>query len=296
MPSNPNASADGTIDVDRGLLIVRYVSAEDQDFPPRIEISAAPRSADEICIVLHPDAAEPVLWEPGAALVVQAVKKGQLIVGAIAARANSSTAAVVRIHPLSQGHPSIDVETSATQPIAQGADDQAARDLRLMGHLAGRGDVFAHANDWIAGPAAPARIEGIAIEWPGRPKGVDIRYAVTAANGSSVATTLTDPGTFVGTRGQSLPLVSLSLELEGPAACRFEFTAEVLFLDASPVSAVGLQLQLAGPTGREPLVGLRLGIQPALVSHARQGLQAPSPGKASAKRVRVFRPSEAKPS
>jgi len=37
--------------------------------------------------------------------------------------------------------------------------------LRLMAHVAGIGDVFVNLNEWIAGPSAPSRIEGIAVEY-----------------------------------------------------------------------------------------------------------------------------------
>jgi hypothetical protein len=43
-------------------------------------------------------------------------------------------------------------------------------------------DVVVGPNAWIAGPARPSRIEGLAPEWPSKPAGLDIRDAVQFAN------------------------------------------------------------------------------------------------------------------
>jgi hypothetical protein len=132
--------------------------------------------------------------------------------------------------------------------------------LRLLGHVAGIGDVSVDANEWIAGPTAPSRIEGICIQWPTKPRDLDIRYAVKTPAQTGVAK-MVDLETFAGTRGRALPVTGIVIEVSGTGAANTEVIAEAVFLSAPILRAVGQRVVLTGPTGREPLVGLRLAIQ-----------------------------------
>src|SRR5439155_85550 len=75
-----------------------------------------------------------------------------------------STAATVKIETLSQGEAAAPL---AGQALGKRPNDLAG--LRLRAHIAGIGDVHSGSDEWIAGPEAPARIEGLAIEWPDKP-------------------------------------------------------------------------------------------------------------------------------
>jgi hypothetical protein len=160
-------------------------------------------------------------------------------------------------------------------------------DLRVLGHVAGIGDVLADADTWLAGPAAPSRIEGIAVEWPGRPDDLRLRYSVRTARSQAGSGRMMDMGAFAGTRGRALPIVSLVLELSGPGASGFQFAAEAIFLGSPRLRAVGRRVVLSGPTGREPLVGFRLRVDAVKVEA--QPVAAPARSGVSSDRVRVFR-------
>src|SRR3979409_2058214 len=96
MEDQPAHSGQGkTVDLDRGIFIVRYSTAEDEAFPPKVKISAAPGNNDCINPILHPDEREAVLWQPGAALVVQALDAGQLMVEVTPTRTKGSASATV---------------------------------------------------------------------------------------------------------------------------------------------------------------------------------------------------------
>lgn len=141
-------------------------------------------------------------------------------------------------------------------------------DFRLLGHLAGRGDVIVEMNEWIGGPEVPCRIEGIAVAWPKRPGGLDIRYAVTLGGPRPSAEAFVETGSYAGTRGRGLSLVGLTLEIAGRAATEYELCVEALFFGSAPMREQGSRIVLSGATGREPLVGLRIGLQrPASSSH-----------------------------
>ena len=49
------------ITIDRGLFLVRYAAAEDQEQPPRVRLSSDPLSKKDITFVLYPDENEPIL-------------------------------------------------------------------------------------------------------------------------------------------------------------------------------------------------------------------------------------------
>ena len=65
-----------TVDIDRGLFLVRYRSADDPRRPPSVRIALDADSAPENALITHPDAHEAVLFEPGTALAVRAVENG----------------------------------------------------------------------------------------------------------------------------------------------------------------------------------------------------------------------------
>jgi hypothetical protein len=275
-----------TITLDRGLFLVRYVAAEDQARPPRVKVSADPTAGKNIQFLLHPDHSVPVLWQPDTCLVIHAKESAQLAVRVIPAREGGSIAATVRIEPLSQGN----VELA---PTHSNSNDTGT--FQILGHLTGIGDVIVNADDWLAGPSAPTRIEGISLAWPGRPPGLDIRYAVKTAKPQPISGRATELGSFAGTRGKAMPIVGLMFEICGPAAANFQISVEAIFLGSAVTHIIGDRIVASGPTGREPLVGLRLGLNPTLglkgAHHAARPTAKAFIGKArqSADRAHVYR-------
>jgi hypothetical protein len=245
-----------TVTVDRGLFLVRYAAAEDQEQPPTVKLSADPASNGNVSFVLLPDHDEPILWQPETCLVVRTLAAAKLAVHVQPRRKGGSTAATIRIEPISQG--------TATASMHASVSNRAAFDLtsfRVLGHLTRVGDVIAKSDEWLAGPSAPARIEGIKLEWPDSPPGVTIRYGVKTARPQPVSGRIMDMGGFAGTRGKAMPIVGATFEISGPAAEKFALSAHAIFLGSPVARATGKRLVLAGPTGREPLVGLRLILQ-----------------------------------
>ena len=167
-----------TVAINRGLFLVRYAAAEDQARPPKVMIAPDASSTDDISFLLHPDHNEAVLWQPDTCLVVRALAAGKLDVQVVPMLEGGSVAATVRIEPLSQG------KVTQAQKQARGEVVPNSGDFRILGHVSGLGDVVVNANEWLAGPSAPSRIEGIAIQWPGKPQNLEIHYAVKTAETS----------------------------------------------------------------------------------------------------------------
>src|ERR1051326_4296614 len=162
------------VDVERGLILVRYATAESGGPPPRVEVVVNPKHQSNIELVLSPEHSKAVLWQPGACLVVRATRPGQLLVEVTPSEVGGSTDAIVKLETLTQGQP----EGTGRDHAATDAD---LGGLSILGHVAGIGDVFARADEWIAGPQAPARIEGLSIAWPEKPEAIDILYSVKLA-------------------------------------------------------------------------------------------------------------------
>jgi hypothetical protein len=168
--------------------------------------------------------------------------------------------------------------------------------IRILGHVSGMGDVPVNANEWLAGPSAPSRIEGLSISWPDKPADLDIHYAVKTAKPQATSGRKMDLGSFAGTRGKAMPIVSLMLELSGPGAANFQLSVEAIFLGSPTKRFTGKRVVASGPTGREPLVGLRLAVEnlrsavEKMGSTARPQKKPPANKPARSEgRVRVFR-------
>ncbi|WP_454618249.1 hypothetical protein [Bradyrhizobium cenepequi] len=271
------------VNLDRGLFFVNYRSAEDSLSPPHVTVAPAEGHERRMEIILHPDATEPTLWEPNSGLVVRVNTPGTLQVQVQPMRLGGSQAAVVRIEPIQSGRTQLVAAPSESMGLHANA---ATESLKVLGHVAGRGDVIVGPNAWIAGPTAPSRVEGVALEWPEKPAGLDIRYAVQFANGQAGSGRMVPLGAYAGTRGRALPITGVVLEMSGTD--ELEFVAEAGFLNAPTLRAVGKRVVLSGPTNREPLVGIRIGIE--RIAAAEQ-IAAPVKSRkpAGSGRVRVFR-------
>lgn len=288
---NDAGSQQQIVDLDRGLFLIRYQSADDETSPPRVLVSAAPGHQDSVELILHPDADEAVLWHPGSTLIARIADRAQLNIVVTAQRLNGSRVASVKVEGVTQG-------TAPRSSRSATYGEPGVGELELLGHVAGVGDVVVGSNQWIAGPATPTRIEGVSLSWDDKPGDVDVRYAVKSP-GQAGAPKLVGLQTFAGTRGRAQPITGLVLEMSGRGASRFQFVVEGLFLSSPTLRAVGQKVVLGGPTGREPLVGLRVEIQPtdifedtpAATSRASStpAPMARGPQPVSGSRVRVFR-------
>jgi hypothetical protein len=248
-----------SLEIQQGLFIIRYDTADDPLQPPRVTVSTDSKS---VRFVLPPGVDEPVLWSPGACLVVLANRGGRLEVAVSPAQPNGSVGARIKLVPLSNDPVAArEVSSTSADRFDASAERFDASRIQLLGHVAGIGDKVVRFGEWIAGPASPSRIEGIAIEWPNKPRGIDLRYAVRIGGQIPGATRPFDVGGFAGTRGRAAPLVGATLDIAGPNAGGYQLVADAMFLGAPQMRVAGRHVVLSGPTGREPMVGLRLAIE-----------------------------------
>ena len=259
-----------TLGMERGLFLIKYESSENPDYPPSVAIAVEPGSESAVELILPPDAEDPVLWSPGATLVARAMQACRLRVVVAASQPNGSVAARIQVVPLST-----DPGGARERELAAAQLDLS--EFRVLGHVAGRGDVVVDADNWVGGPLAPSRIEGIAIKWPAKPSDLTLRYVVTVGGPRPIMGQFVEAGDFAGTRGRALPLVGMTLEIDGAGAAGRQLMVKSIFLGSPQTKVVGRRVVLAGPTGREPLVGLRVRVEPTeQLQPARQVGQTPS--------------------
>jgi hypothetical protein len=274
-----------TVAINRGLFVVRYAAAEDKILPPKVTVAPDHASSQNISFLLHPDHNEAVLWQPDSSLVVRATAAGKLSVEVTPTQEGGSAAATVKIEPLNQGQ----AKPLYIREKAQKHLRSDAGNIRILGHLSGIGDVHVSANEWIAGPSMPLRIEGISIDWPEKPQDLEIHYAIRTAEPEMVSGRKMHLGSFAGTRGKAMPIVAVALEMSGRGATNFQFVVEAIFLASPAMRIAGKHVVASGPTGREPLVGLRLGVEKVDgVPRPHRKVSAPK-SKRSDNKVRVFR-------
>jgi hypothetical protein len=272
-----------SIDVDPGLYLVRYATAEDKVKPPIITLSPHRGSERVLQMMTHPGEDRPVLWQPGACLVMRASAAGKLDVEVDPAFDSTSAAASVRVEPLSQGR-----KSEAPNSDAARAPALDMSGFSLVGHVAGVGDVRVESGEWLAGPATPSRVEGISVEWPNKPNSLEVRYSVTTARPHPVSQRMVRMGEYAGTRGKALAVVGVALEMAGSNAGA-QFSVEAIFLGSPAVRKIGRRLFLEGPTGREPLVGLKVAIEETPSVQDTTSAQRSVPQPSAIGRVRVFR-------
>ena len=156
----------------------------------------------------------------------------------------------------------------------------------LLAHVSRRGDVDVAAGEWVAGPNAPAVIEGLEIRGSTNP-GVGLELQPQVATTPPRWLDWVSPGKFAGTRGRGLALAGIRVRLVGAEASRFVLSAEALFLGSAIQGKRGQEIELVGSPGGDPLVGLRLDV----VAAAEDGVLAKATNvqQRPESRVRVFR-------
>ena len=200
---------------------------------PVVRIFPDQGQAQNCTILTDPNASDGSLYYPDGALVVSVSHPCRLIVEVSPLAPGGSSVASVAIDALTQG-----------RVPGRGSRDPRA-DLRVMAHVADIGDVTDRSNGWIAGPSAPARIEGLSLDWPGKPHDVTLRYAVRSARPQASDNQFVQLGTFAGTRGRALPLTYVSIELSGPGASKYSLVVEAAFQGAPAMRMTGQHVVLS---------------------------------------------------
>jgi hypothetical protein len=247
------------ISVAAGLSVLRYISAEDTAVPPKVRVD--PRSEGRrLNFVSVPGEAEHVLRAPGAAIVLIAESESEIAVTII--REPQARPAAVNLHlEHLAGATSSRTREAPRVGGSVGTSRWQPSQVSIIGHVARRGDVRVASGEWLGGPEFPIRIEGLEIRWPDIPGDLQLEYSVVIGGNTLRKLPACRVNEFAGTQGRAAPLVGLTMVLSGDAKYSYRLRADCLFLGTQIISQTGQRVILSGPTGREPLVGLRLWIE-----------------------------------
>ncbi|WP_041506213.1 hypothetical protein [Pseudomonas plecoglossicida] len=152
------------------------------------------------------------------------------------------------------------VATEPTPALAK----TAIPPFELTAHMQRGGEVVS-SEGWVGSPASDDFIESFAINWLDKPAGVDLLYTCMVAGSGPSRNVST--GTFVGLRGEGLPLICAGFSLVGPQRKHYELSGHIVFGNAEPQRLVTNQM-MHGPTGTEPLVALHIALTPVTKMNA----------------------------
>ena len=282
LSSSPNMRVK-TVDLRPGLAVLRYTSADAPNAAPVLRLSRSSGDAD-LQILTEPDTVETELNQIGQCVVLRIVRRTSLAVHILPRRSHSANVTLV-LEYLTEERAGTLFQKTTTKAGSQ-AVDNILPVITVLGHVSRLGDRSVSANEWLAGPQQPLPIEGFAMELNPMIEGLEFLYG--ASDGPKVRKgQLVSAGVFVGSRGRARPIRNLALELRGVRAEDFVLNVEALFLGSTVKSLSGHALNFSGPTGNEPLTGLKIKItrgmteEPIDVGH--------TPLRDEASRVLVFR-------
>jgi hypothetical protein len=244
-----------------GLSVLRYISAADAAKPPTVRVG--PRSSGtRLDLIPVPGEAQHILRVPGAAIALIAGAETELMVAVVQQLGSTSADVELHLELVARALPWNAQEESGGNGHLESAPSKPGL-ISVLGHVARLGDVVVASGEWLGGPEFPTRIEGVEIRWPGMPRGLDLEYSVTIGGKLRRQLPFCRVSEFAGSKGRSAPIVALTIVLRGEAAVWYSIKADCLFLGAQMMSRSGREIVLTGPTGREPLVGLRLAVEAA---------------------------------
>ncbi|MFO1151922.1 MAG: hypothetical protein U1E62_26385 [Alsobacter sp.] len=274
--------------VKKGLHVLRYVSATDMVRPPRVLVAGKPGASEGLSFLFSPDAAENTLARFDECVAIRATHPAVVMVTSMADPQCVSTEIELKLESLDRTEARATPDLAAPAPAAN-----ASSRFALEGHVQKIGDTRAGASGWLGSATGADRIECFAVSWNESIKGVRLNYGCEMpGRGRQIARI---PGQVVGTKGQSTAISRIFFELTGAQATDFEFVVTAAFRGAPPRTVTGQKVELAGPTGQEPLTGLKVDLRERDADEASHSGKTPAsiasqdPLAGDRNKVRVFR-------
>lgn len=284
------------IQVEAGLYSLSYVKSRSAESWPSVEVRASPESAQSVEVMSSPFESNGMISEPGGCVVLRVERSCQVQIIVRPHPGSNNDEAELQLESLHRAKAARAHEGApALQQAAGGAPSHA---VRLLGHVSRRGDVHVTDGSWLAGPDAPAPIEGLSLALEQTIDHLSLEYQVMIGGPGGGWTPWLSHGQFAGTRGQFKPLVGVRARLAGQPSEGLSLEVQALFLGASVDTSRGTEVELMSPAGVDPLVGFKLAIVPARSEAKRDANHTPGhivqPSETRAGRVRVFRASGAR--
>ena len=253
-----------------GMWIFRYVGHSGGKVPPLVNLNPAPFGKGSIDFFPSEGVTRNTLVKPGDCIVTRVKSdKAAVMISEyhLASQPAQVTIKLDRIGTLPSPTAAISApepgqtKAKTPRPTKKAAhvnanDESETLNVKLLGHIQMRGDVVVQ-NDWLGDPNGKHRIEGFAISCDELPEGVTLGYSCRTTRGSQPQVVLANQ--FVGTRRKATPITAVAFNLGGPNAGDYVLSGEIAFAGCTPL-AIKPGKELAGPTGAEQLVALRIAI------------------------------------
>lgn len=287
----PERFATILLPVKKGLHVLRYVSATDMVRPPRLLVMGKPGASEGLSLLFSPDATEQTLTRFDDCVAIRATHPAVLMLTAMTDPLGVSTDVELKLEPIDRTDRKAPREAIVPPPT-----NAPTGRLLVEGHLQKAGDVRAGASGWIGAATGEERVESFAVAWIESVKGVRLSYGCEMpGRGRQIARV---PGQTVGAKGQGTAINRLFFELNGSQAGEFEFVLTAAFKGVPARTVTGQKVEIAGPTGQEPLIGFTVDVRErdvaAVPAPAAEPAHAPALVPASDRgRVRVFRAANA---
>ena len=253
-----NRTADrriSTCDVERGLYVLRYASSPCEPCPTAV--LRVHRGA--LTLVPAPGQDDGVLTRPGQAMVIVAQSSAMFEIEVVAARGGTAPDASFSLDLIASGSEERPREAPSRPAPGPAAPVHRTRDepgIAIGAHVSRRGDITAHADEWIAGPGMVLPIEGLSIRVDDRDLTIDLRVQTERHLGEWSA--WQSDGGFAGTRQRAESLTGIGLALRGERAGAYRICAEVMHLGSAPQAREGQQVEFIGV---DPIVVFRIGFR-----------------------------------
>jgi hypothetical protein len=265
-----------------------------------VKFGPARGSEDRLHILPQPGVRGDLFAQPGDFTVMSSLGGAQLELVVLDDDAHDLPEVKIDIHQIGRLLPgSIEADgaqlASAGQTIRLSERQGSSRrdgassgdvEFKLIGHLAYLGDVVVDHGAWLAGPAAPAPIEGLCFRTDTATENwFELQTLVKGQRDWSAWRPATD---FAGTKGRGLPLLGVRCRVTSQAPADIELEASALFLGAPVVHQRGRTVEFVSMGGHDPLIGLNFKATLRPVAD-RSPVASPVAATRSERRVRVFR-------
>jgi hypothetical protein len=281
----PERFATVLLPVKKGLHVLRYVSATDMMRPPRVLVMGKPGASEGLSLMFSPDVTEGLLVRFDDCVAIRATHPAVVMVTTLADPLCVSTDVELKLEAIDRGDRLANREAKAAAP----GPAPLGRFL-VEGHVQAVGDSRAGPSGWLGAATGDNRLECFSVAWLESIKGVRLSYGCEMlGRGRQTARV---PGQLVGTKGQSTAISRVFFELNGSQAAEWEFVVTAAFRGGPPRMATGQKVELAGPTGQEPLTGLKIELRERDATAEASPELPPAVAAAASPergRVRVFR-------
>ncbi len=279
----PQLTRESNLQLNPGLYVLKYEARGAQSPAPAAYVRPTSGFESDLDMISPPDVEEGQLATPGSCLVLRARRHCSVSIYVRRASPRDPWDASFQLDALATPVASA---TGISAPVERSSDARRFDSLKLLAHVALKGDVGVSENEWCGGPEMPAAIEGLQLR--SVPQGVRIDIQPLLATRPPQWGTWVPSGEFAGTRGRSLPLAGFRIRFESDDPT-LELAADALFLGSAVQSRAGRSLEFVSSGGFDPLVGLRVALRAKEAFKPGEDWAGASSARPPMPRVRVFR-------